>query len=88
MTQTGRRATEILAGVSDCLGSEFVPPDRNHGYFRIDDVGPKRAFTKVRAAFDAVSTRVSRWLPSATGGGDTRTHDRCDRRRNGRERDG
>jgi|tagenome__1003787_1003787.scaffolds.fasta_scaffold18128856_1 hypothetical protein len=55
VTQTGRRATEILAEVSDHLDTEFVPLDRNHGYFGIDDVGPKRAFTKVRAAFDAVS---------------------------------
>jgi hypothetical protein len=55
VTQTGRRASEILAQVTDYLGTEFVPLDRNHGYFRVDDVGPKRAFTKVRAAFDAVS---------------------------------
>jgi len=55
VTQTGPRATEILTEVADQLGTAFVPLDRNHGYFRIDDVGPKRAFTKVRAAFDAVS---------------------------------
>ena len=53
VTQTGCRATEILAEVSDYLGTEFVPLDRSHGYFRIDDVGPKRTFTTVRAAFDA-----------------------------------
>ena len=55
VTQTGRRATEILAAVSDYLGTDVVRLDRNHGYFRIEDVGPKKAFTKVRAAFDAVS---------------------------------
>ena len=56
VTQTGRRATEILTAVSDHLGTDFVRLDRNHGYFRIEDVGPKKAFTKVRAAFDAVSS--------------------------------
>jgi len=37
VTQTGCRATEILAEVSDYLGTEFVPLDRSHGYFRIDE---------------------------------------------------
>ena len=44
VTQTGCRATELLAEVSDYLGTEFVPPDRSHGYFRIDDAEPKRTF--------------------------------------------
>jgi len=44
VTQTGCRATELLAEVSDYLGTEFVPLDRSHGYFRIDDAEPKRTF--------------------------------------------
>jgi hypothetical protein len=55
VTQTGLRATEILADVADYLGTDFVRLDRNHGYFAIEGPGSKRAFTKVRAAFDAVS---------------------------------
>ena len=56
VTQTGPPATEILSAVADHLGTRFVPLDRNHGYFQIANAGPKRAFAKVRAAFDAVST--------------------------------
>ena len=56
VTQTGPRATEILTAVADHLGTDFVRLDRNHGYFSIEGPGPKRAFAKVRAAFDAVST--------------------------------
>jgi hypothetical protein len=56
VTQSGRHAREILTAVGDQLGTEFVGLDRNHGYFYVVGPGPKRAFTKVRAAFDAVST--------------------------------
>ena len=56
VTQTGPRAAEILTAAADQLGSPFVRLDRNHGYFAIEGSGPKRAFTRVRAAFDAVST--------------------------------
>ena len=55
VTQSGPRAREILAAVAEHLGTEFIRLDRNHGYFSIEGPGPKRAFTKVRAAFDAVS---------------------------------
>jgi hypothetical protein len=55
VTQTGPRAAEILAAVADYLGSDFVRLDRNHAT-RVEGPSPKRAFTKVRAAFDAVST--------------------------------
>ncbi len=56
VTQPGPRAAEILARVADHLGTGFTSLDRNHGYFGIEGAGSKRAFTKVRAAFDAVST--------------------------------
>jgi hypothetical protein len=42
--------------VAEYLDTDFIRLDRNHGYFRVEGPGPKRAFTKVRAAFDAVST--------------------------------
>jgi len=56
VTQPGPRAREILTAVAEGLGIEFIRLDRNHGYFSIEGPGPKRAFTKVRAAFDAVSS--------------------------------
>ena len=56
VTQTGPHATETLTAVADLLGSRFVRLDRNHGYFAVEPSAPKRAFTKVRAAFDAAST--------------------------------
>ena len=56
VTQSGPRAGEILTAVAEHLGTGFTHLDRNHGYFSIEGPGPKRAFTKVRAAFDAVAT--------------------------------
>ena len=56
VTQAGRRASEILADVADQLDARFARLDPSHGFFLVEAPGATRAFSEVRAAFDAVST--------------------------------